>query len=220
MCKKQDEIILHIKNDKSILLEICEAGSIKTKLITPDTLIECIKGSLSGFRFNSGLLPSNIISLTVDTDNDSKYIVVEYQHDNADVTYMDTVYSNFPLPRLLFGFTLSSSGRISAVKLGVPSLGKLTEKTRMYYYPFSNVNRFSLCTGSNSLPHIKSLVSVKNLPDYILTLPDNDDYYQEQNNKLKLGHRDLLEHLKDKDQKYYYENVLVPMPNTTLKDFL
>ena len=51
-------------------------------------------------------------------------------------------------------------------------------------------------------------------------LPDNDDFYQERGNRLKMGHRDLLEHLRDKDRRYYYDHVLVPMPNTTLKDFI
>ena len=48
----------------------------------------------------------------------------------------------------------------------------------------------------------------------------NDDFYQERGNRLKMGHRDLLEHLRDKDRRYYYDHVLVPMPNTTLKDFI
>ena len=51
-------------------------------------------------------------------------------------------------------------------------------------------------------------------------LPDNDDFYQERNNRLGMGHRDLLEHLRDKDRQYYYDQVLVPMPDTTLKDFI
>ena len=46
------------------------------------------------------------------------------------------------------------------------------------------------------------------------------DFYQERGNRLKMGHRDLLEHLRDKDRRYYYDHVLVPMPNTTLKDFI
>ena len=220
MSEKQEEIILHIRDDKSILLEILEKGSVKTKMITPDALIECIKGSLSGFRFSTGILPSNIVSMTVDTDNDCKYVVVEYQHEKADITYMKTVYSDFPLPRLLFGFTVESSGRISSINMGVPKLGKLKPETPMYYYPFSNVSRFSLCTGSNSLPNIQTLQSLRNLPEYILALPDNDDYYQESHNRLKLGHRDLLEHLKDKDRQYYYDSILVPMPGTTLENFL
>ena len=90
----------------------------------------------------------------------------------------------------------------------------------MYYYPFSNVNRFSLCTGTNALPDIKSLQSLENLPGYILSLPDNDDHYRAEHTRLGLGHRDLLEHLRDKDRQYYYDKVLIPMPGVTLKNFI
>lgn len=214
-----DEIIIHIKEDKTVRLEIRENGKTRTKLISPETLFECIKGSLTKEPISTGLLPSNIVCVKVD-DSGKRYAVVEYAYDRADITYMSTAYKDFPLPRLVFGFTVESSGRISAVKLGVPALGKLKPDTQMYYYPFSNVSRFSLCTGANSLPHIKTLQSLQNLPDYILALPDNDDHYQERNTRLGLGHRDLLEHLKDKDRQYYYDQVLVPMPKTTLKDFL
>ena len=90
----------------------------------------------------------------------------------------------------------------------------------MFAYPFSNVNRFLLCTGANSLPRIPVLQSLQNLPGFIVSLPDNDDYFHEQYNRLGLGHRDLLEHLRDKDRTYYYDHVLVPMPGVTLKNFI
>ena len=216
---KNDEVIIHIKEDHTVRLEICEHGKTRTKFITPDTLFECIKGSIKTESTSTGLLPSNIIC--VKSDNKGKrYAVVEYQYDRTDVTYMNTVYNDFPLPRILFGFIIESSGRISGVNLGVPNLGNLKENTQMFCYPLSNVSRFQMCTGANALPHIKSLQSLKNLPDFILSLPDNDDHYQDRNNRLNLGHRDLMEHLKDKDRQYYYDHILIPMPNTTLKDFL
>ena len=216
-----DEVVIHIKEDRSVRLEITEDGKTRTKLISPQTLFDCIKGSLSKepVKVSTGLLPSNIISVTGD-ESGARYAVVEYLYDTADITYMSTVYKDFPLPRLIFGFKVESSGRISEVKLGVPALGKLELDTKMYYYPFSNVSRFSLCTGTNALPNIKTLKSLEYLPGYIISLPDNDDYYQDEHTKLKLGHRDLLEHLKDKDRQYYYDKVLIQMPNATLKNFI
>lgn len=216
-----DEVVIHIKEDKSVRLEITENGKTRTKLISPQTLFDCIKGSLSStpVKVASGLLPSNIISVTGD-ESGARYAVVEYLYETADIIYMSTEYKDFPLPRLIFGFKVESSGRISEVKLGVPALGKLSSDTKMYYYPFSNVSRFSLCTGANALPNIKTLQNLENLPNYIISLPDNDDYYQDEHTKLKLGHRDLLEHLKDKDRQYYYDKVLIQMPNATLKNFL
>ena len=208
----KDELVLHIREDKTILVEIREKSVVRTKLIDIDALLDCLTDSMGG------ILPSNIISLTI--RDDSRYAVVEFPDEYADITYMSTTYEHFPLPRLLFGFRLESSGRISAVNLGVPALGKLTEKTPMFAYPFSNVNRFLLCTGANSLPRIPVLQSLQNLPGFIVSLPDNDDYFHEQYNRLGLGHRDLLEHLRDKDRTYYYDHVLVPMPGVTLKNFI
>lgn len=216
-----DEVVIHIKEDKSVRLEITENGKTRTKLISPQTLLDCIKGSLSTepVKIASGLLPSNIISVTGD-DEGARYAVVEYLYDRADITYMSTEYKDFPIPRLLFGFTIQKSGRISQVKLGVPALGKLKPDSKMYYYPFSNVRHFALCTGTNALPNIKTLQSLENLPNYIISLPDNDDYFREENTRLKLGHRDLMEHLRDKDRQYYYDKVLIQMPNVTLKNFI
>lgn len=217
---KNDEIVLRICDDKSIRLEIRENNEIRTKIISVDTLTECIKESIKGVKFSSGLLPQNALCVTVNPDSGQKYVTIEFPDSIANITYMNTEYENFPLPRLLFGFTVESSGRISSVNLGVPALGKLTPDTEMYYYPFSNVSTFSLCIGQNSLPHIKSLDQLTNLPYYILSFPDNDDHYKEKHNRLELGHRDLLEHLVDKDRQYYYDNILVPMPDKKLKNFL
>ncbi len=215
-----DELVLRFRDNKSIHVTMRENGQYITKIVSLDTLLDCVKNSLSGIRFSTGLLPSNIISISVDAENRSRYVVVEYAHPTADIVYMKTEYKDFPLPRLLFGFTVENSGRLSDVQLGVPAQGKLTPNTPMYYYPFSNVSRFRMCTGSNALPTIPTLQALQNLPSYILSLPDNDDMYHENHNQLSLGHRDLLEHLQDKDQAYYYDKVLIPMPNVTLKNFI
>ena len=216
---RDDEIIIHIKEDKTVRLEIHERGKTRTKMITPETLFECIKGSLSKECVSMGLLPPNIISVKGD-ETGQRYAVVEYLYDRADITYMETEYKDFPLPRLIFGFMIESIGRISKINLGVPAPGKLTMETPMYYYPFSNVSKFALCTGTNSLPNIKSLQSLQHLPEFILSWPDNDDWYYSKYNKFGMERRDLMEHLRDKDRQYYYDSVLEPMPKTTLKDFL
>ena len=54
---------------------------------------------------------------------------------------------------------------------------------------------------------------------YLLGLPDNDDYYSSENNRLGLTHGELLERLKDKDPSYYYTDILVKN-GMTLQDFI
>ena len=215
-----DEVVIHIKEDKSVRLEITENGKTRTKLISPQTLFDCIKGSLSStpVKIASGLLPSNIISVTGD-ETGAKYAVVEYAYETADITYMTTEYKDFPLPRLVFGFSISADNRITHVRLGVTEQGRLTPKSKMFIYPFSNVSGFSLCTGSNTFPQIKSLHQLNGIPYFILQMPNNYDRYDEDNTKLSLDYRGLLEHLKDKDSQYYYDNVLIDMEKT-LSDFI
>ena len=131
---------------------------------------------------------------------------------------MNTEYRDFPLPKLVFGFKVAG-GKIKKVYLGITGNGILRESSLMYTYPFSNVsNDFSLCTGGNVLPAIKSPYSLSNMPDYILSLPDNDDYFNIRNNRLQLNHRELMEHLSDKTPEYYYSDILIPS-GKTLADF-
>ena len=131
---------------------------------------------------------------------------------------MNTEYRDFPLPKLVFGFKVAGK-KIKKVYLGITGNGILRESSLMYTYPFSNVSKdFVLCTGGNALPEIKSPYSLSNMPDYILSLPDNDDYYNIRHNRLELGHRELMEHLADKSPEYYYSDVLIPS-GKTLADF-
>ncbi len=69
------------------------------------------------------------------------------------------------------------------------------------------------------LPAYKSPSGISNLPGYLLSLPNNDDYFDVRDNRLRMEYRDLLEHLKDKDPSYYYSDVLIPN-GKTLKDFI
>ncbi len=92
--------------------------------------------------------------------------------------------------------------------------------TPMFYYPFSNVyGNERVCTGNNILPRYKKLSALKNFPRYLLGLPDNDDMFDRDKNRMKLDHKSLLEHLKDKDPAYYYTDVLVSN-GRTLGDFI
>lgn len=217
----EDEIILRIKGDGSIQSEIAEKGVRSVKQIDIDSLLDCIKSSLTDrYIVSSGLLPQNCLFYRCNAESKSYSIVLDYPDKCADINYMGTVYPSFPLPRMVFGFTVENSGRISSVKLCVIADEKPKESTPIYRYPFSNVHdSFSVCIGSNSLPEIKVPFSLSNMPRYILSLPDNDDLFNTLSNRLGLCHRELLEHLKDKTPEYYYSDILIPT-GKTLKYFL
>jgi hypothetical protein len=50
-------------------------------------------------------------------------------------------------------------------------------------------------------------------------MPNNNDHFKSKNNKGRLEMRDLLELMKDKEQNYYYENILLPN-GAVLNDFI
>ena len=77
----------------------------------------------------------------------------------------------------------------------------------------------SVCLGNNALPVYKDPARLHTLAAYILRMPNNNDLYSDQNNRLHAGFRDLLEQMKDKTPSHYYTDVLVGN-GQTLQDFL
>ena len=102
---------MRFREDKCIRLEFLENGEQRTKMISADILFNCLAKSLSDTRITTGLLPDNAVSVTVDEDHGQRYAVLEFPEERAAVTYMNTEYPNFPLPRLLFGFRIEDSGQ-------------------------------------------------------------------------------------------------------------
>lgn len=216
---KQDRLSIHISENAEITVEERKNGVKSIKNIELNDLLVCIKSSLKEVKpVYHTVLPKNALFYSCSPETGDFSAVLEYPYTKADITYMETVYPDFPLPKLVFGFNVKG-GKIGRVYLGVTENGILKENSKMFIYPFSNVsNGFSLCTGGNVLPAIKSPYSLSNMPDYILSLPDNDDYFNIRNNRLQLNHRELMEHLADKTPEYYYSDILIPS-GKTLADF-
>ena len=213
----ENEVVIHLRQDGSVYTEITENGLVTCKYIHADDLMEVLWKGITPKSFQTGLLPSNMIALSV-CPNGSIWYAVDCGAEAADITYRTTTYPRFPLPRLVFAFKVQRE-IVTATRVCVPEPGKLTEDTPLYQYPFSNVNGFSMCTGNNPFPVVRSAGDAEQLPAFVLGLPDNDDLYTSDNTRLGLAHEDLMEHLKDKTQAYYYSHVLKPM-NATLKNFL
>ena len=216
---KRDRLSIHISDSAEIFVEERKNGIKSCKCISLDDLLVCIKSSIREIKpIYRAVLPKNALFYSCCPETGDFSAAMEYPYNKADITYMNTEYRDFPLPKLVFGFKVAGK-KIKKVYLGITGNGILRESSLMYTYPFSNVsNDFSLCTGGNVLPAIKSPYSLSNMPDYILSLPDNDDYYNIRHNRLELGHRELMEHLADKSPEYYYSDVLIPS-GKTLTDF-
>jgi hypothetical protein len=213
------EIILRIREGGDVSVEENRNGIKSYKAIAPDALLACLDKSLLRGTVSSGLLPRGCISYTAH-DHGSKDVCILHAEDRADITYYGTPYPNFPLPRLVFGFHLTDTGRISQCRLGVVANDShLKPTTPMFVYPFSNVSGTHLCTGNNVLPKCNSLHTLTSLPYHILSMDNNNDHFRPSNNKPRLEMRDLLVLLQDKSQDYYYTDILIPSKQT-LGDFI
>jgi len=214
-----NELIIRIKDDGNISIEECKDGVTSYKIIEPDSLLACINKSLTRSGVTSGLLPRGCLSFNT-RDNGERELTLLHPEDRADISYMGTAYKDFPLPRLIFGFSVSSEGIISRCRLGVVGNDNtLKPTTPMYIYPFSNVSGTQLCIGNNPMPRVQSLHTLGSLSYHILSMDNNNDHFCASNNKPGLEMRDLLELLKNKQQSCYYEDILLPS-RTTLGDFI
>lgn len=215
--QRKDELIIHINTDGKVFVEDVEDGVKKVKTVEPEVFINCIRDSIRTGAVTSGIMPIGSFYFATG-DRDYKKLCIEFPARHCDIVYMNTEYKNFPLPRLVFGFNIHGEC-ISHINLGVVDEGMLTPKSKMYVYPFSNVNEFSLCCGGNRLPRIKSLHQLDGVMHLIMSMPNNNDHYKCSRTKLEMELRTLLETLKDKTPEFYYTDVLKPM-NRTLQDFV
>ena len=214
--KQHDELVIHITETGEIKVEDTENGITSYKRIDPSVFIECVRNSIRVNAVSSGILPEGVFSYSVG-EHDRKRVCIAFPERRSKVIYEKTVYDDFPLPKLVFGFQLEKE-HIVSVDLGVTEEGILKPKSKMYTYPFSNVSGFRLCCGMNKLPDIKSLHQLVGVMYFIMSMPNNNDHYHHSNSKLKLELRALFETLKDKDTKFYYTDVLKES-GKTLADF-
>ena len=135
------DMTIHINTDcGEVVVEQQKAGGVTThKHITPQALCDCFLNSrYDDERHATGLLPEGCIATVI--ERKSVYYFIRYPELCADITYYDTEYRDFPLPRLVFGFQyMPQEGKVAGCLVCVVKDGRLTPDTLTYRYPFSNV---------------------------------------------------------------------------------
>ena len=197
-----------------------KGGVISRKNISPKSLSECFLTSrVDDERHSTGLLPDGCIAAVM--DKKFTYYFIRYPELYADFQYFGTEYRHFPIPRLIFGFKYMPDARkVAGCSVCVVKDERLKEDTVLYRYPFSNVSYDGrICLGNNALPVYKDPARLHTLASYILRMPNNNDHYSKDNNRLHAEYRDLLEQMKNKTPAHYYTDVLVES-GQTLKNFL
>lgn len=197
-----------------------KSGVITRKNISPQSLSDCILTSRYDDECHAtGLLPEGCVAVVMEKQH--VYYYIRYPELYADFSYFGTEYPNFPIPRLIFRFKyMLHEHKVAESALCVVKDQRLTPDTPTYYYPFSNVGSDGrICIGNNALPVYKDPARLHTLAAYILRMPNNNDYFSKEHNKLHAEFRDLLEQMKGKTPSHYYTDVLVENRGT-LKDFL
>lgn len=215
------EMVIRIApNEETVIVEEHKPGNIVAykEISAIDLYFSLFSSYISRDFLSSGFLPDNCFSVSICGLERCYYL---WNHElRADITYQEAEYLDFPIPRLVFGIRMLENGRVADCSLGVVADEKPSPESMMYYYPFSNVYRDGMvCVGNNVLPKYRDPRKLWQFPRYLLGLPDNDDFYDRKLNRLELDHKELLEHLKDKDPAYYYSDILVPS-GKTLQDFI
>ncbi len=208
----------YVNEELNLVIDDYRGKTNKHKVISINTLCKLVEKNINGNIFETGILPERCIAYREETGN-NRFVALDLGCFNMDITYEQTKYENFPVPRLLYGFRLDGANKIREVQVAVADMGTLRDDTKLYKYPFSNVEGFNMCIGGNVLPQIKKLRQLNGIPYYIFAMPDNNDRYMPDRTRLNMEYRNLLEHLKDKDTEYYYNSVLIPS-GKTLKDFI
>lgn len=208
----------YVNDDLNLVVDDHRGKTVKHKVISLNSFCRLVKNSVEVTDVQTGVLPERCVAYR-ETCRGEKFVALELGKDRMDLQYEKTVYPDFPVPRLLYGFYLSVSNRIDSVSVAVADMGMLRENTKLYEYPFSNVAGFHMCIGQNSMPKIKSLRQLSGIPHYIFSMPDNNDRYSPDRTKLNMEYRTMLETLKDKTLEYYYTDVLIPS-GKTLQDFI
>ena len=115
----KDELRIRIiPEDGQVLIETHTDGIVKCKAVQEDAFLDCIKNSAMRDYVNSGLLPSDCIHVKIHPNGNKEYCLW-YPRLYADISYHETAYPNFPLPRLVFAFQLDTEGKVSDCRMGV-----------------------------------------------------------------------------------------------------
>lgn len=147
------DMTIHISTENGeVVVEQHKAGGVTThKRITPQALCDCFLSSrYDDERRPTGLLPEGCIAVVM--EKKYVYYFIRYPELCADITYYDTEYRDFPLPRLVFGFQyMPQEGKVAGCRVCVVKDERLTPDTPTYCYPFSNVHHRRFCVDGLGL---------------------------------------------------------------------
>lgn len=161
----------------NVLLEIgdnfinvidCKRHTVKP--ISPDSLIQCISGSIDRGIINFGRMPNNELGLlemaAVTPTLEKRAIIFVPGHYAILKTNLGNY--NVPLPGMLFGFEWDYAGKILSSYLFCTKeqdTKNITDDTQIYQYPYCHIHTDgNICWGGVELPLIQNVNQLRGLP--------------------------------------------------------
>lgn len=230
---RQIAIILDEEFNKSNCIECARVtiqeqnGKKRSRVITVESLIKALTNSVANkvVKVPVGKMPFGYYDAALGEDQGMlcAEVVTVLPAGRQIVQYEETRY-DVCLPSLVFYFDISQ-GRISSTYVYVMKDEVPTDNSRLYRYPFGNVDTSGrVCWGRNVLPDISGLKSLEEVMTLFVQSPSNNDYYRgkEYCNHKDFTLRQLFEMLKDEEN--YPEHYLVSLKkgkrNMCLKDLI
>lgn len=191
-----------------------DTGQKKERLVTVESLVKAMMHSFVCKRVSIvlGKVPFGYYEAEVGMLKEKlcATVITVLPASRQIVRYEETAY-DVCLPSLVFRFRVEQE-RITTTEVYVQKDEKPTDKSRLYHYPFGNVNREgTVCWGNNRLPQITELKTLESVMMLFIQSPGNEDLYE---GERCCGHksyalRQLLEKLKDEER--YPDDFLVPI---------
>ena len=198
-------------------VEINDKGIKKKKKLFPEAAIQMLNQSTTfSFCNHIGRMPRGYVDANFDFSSMSGKVII---HVAAHVQKMDFNGSVglIPFPSLILLFKFKDGKHMESYAFGTKedTLGKITQYTELYNYPYGNVYSDSgrVCWGGNTHEPIKALWEVDILTDKFLNSSSNSDLYRlGTSNASGLKLEELLVKLNEKDS--FPKKYLVKSKNT------
>jgi hypothetical protein len=171
-----------------------ELWTYMCSLMSKKAILEVAKPHLHELELISPVLPRNCLFYKAGMGGNNEVIALEMERVRWDVRLGENMFEQIGHPKLVFVFHLYQ-GEVKGAFVAAVKDEVITKRTKLYYYPFSNVYDSMKCCW-NFFPELKERRHIETYPSLFLSGERNFDLYQ----KLEgMEYRELLTILSGQD---------------------
>lgn len=179
--------------------EFHDGVSMGEGVYTHEAVAKAVIQSLEYEAIRTPILPRNAIYYSEGPG--TRYVFLEIPPHRRTVFYHKAKIKDVPFPRLLIGFQLTArKDQLAITQVYAAALEDQiipNEESKVFFYPYTNVNDFVVCWGGQTLPSIDRVAQLSTIPELFFNSPNSDCYYSTANLSKK-SYRELVDSLKGK----------------------